>query len=232
MKLNEIKSTEDDSLPTKKYSDKELYAIAKKAGHQLYDSHGTGLIWHNAGNKVIYTNTTRQLKEQIDAVGNDVKDPKNFVVSTFEYSFKPSSGKGRDSSDSDSMFSDFDKMKDADGYVYLCDNTDGAQIRVMKQTIKSKADYDKIFKEELARLEHERSKPKKKVLMGYPLDQWKAQVLKLHPEAKFVDWYDAEPGEHYMAKAGMSIVGYWNMYDHEPQIFDKHQKDIWKKGAK
>lgn len=146
MKLNEITKV-DDSLPTTKFSNKELETAAKKAGHSLFDKHRSGLLW-GGNTKVEKTNTYRILKELVENVGEDAGMFEFFGAGDFEFVFMPSTGKGVDSSGRMHNFvTDAHKMADKDGNIYLCDNTDETLIRVVKPVIKSKKQFDELLKQ-------------------------------------------------------------------------------------
>jgi hypothetical protein len=119
------------SGPRSKYSTKELYDAAQKAGEKLFGTKEVGgLIFVKGNTPPEYANlSTVPAAEsaKADALSGKKNDP---AVDDFEYVFHPSSGKGLDVSGS-SLREDASKSwVDKDGKIYLYSGTNGT-IRVI-----------------------------------------------------------------------------------------------------
>lgn len=123
--------------PITKFNNKDLAIIAKKVGHQLFDKHPSGLIWGSGKVEIIKINTFELIKEEVEILG----DKATGDIGTFEFVFFPSNQTGIDpgmkATNIINLIKDEKKIKDIDGNIYLCDNSDTPQIRIVKPNVKS-----------------------------------------------------------------------------------------------
>jgi len=108
-----------------------LFASAKIAGHALYDSHRSGLIYHNT-TRIVHANLNEfPLEIDEDKLGEEEDDRLWPMVDDFEYQFMPSSNTGVDAA-GESITS---LVPDVDGNIYLYSSEAGIRV------IHSRNDY-------------------------------------------------------------------------------------------
>lgn len=134
-----------DMLPQTKFTRNQLYRAAQAAGHRLYDTSSSGLIWDATSPRDAtweFTNTYRWAQKMLDIIDDDVLDYGTFQPPDFSYVFFPSRpGAGLDVGEKMHFVRDRAKMTDVDGNIYLVDNISGTAFSVIKPTLTNKREY-------------------------------------------------------------------------------------------
>lgn len=137
------------------YAKKQLYSAALQAGHALFDSHLSGLIWSSESIKsarIVLTTVHEIARNLARDVGDDALEPWASIVGTFEFIFFPSRpGEGIDASDELDWAKDAPKMTDVDGNIYSCLNEFNTVIFVVKPSVTTREEFTNIVADELAK---------------------------------------------------------------------------------